>query len=137
MGTILVVDDHAETRKPLLKLLQLEGYQAVGAATAYEALAETNKANPDLILLDVMIPPMDGLTFLMRLREDVRSREVPVIVVSGLSDPQTAARAKELGVKEHLVKTQFSPQQLLEAIRRHIRTSPPAAEGGAAAVPAH
>ena len=122
---ILVVDDHAETRKPLLKLLQLEGYQAVGAATAFEALAETNKANPDLILLDVMIPPMDGLTFLMRLREDSRSREIPVIVVSGLSDPQTAARAKELGVKEHLVKTQFSPQELLDAVRRHIRPSPP------------
>ena len=121
MGTILVVDDHAETRRPLVRLLQLEGYRAEGAGNAFEALGLFNQTVPDLILLDVMIPPMDGLTFLMRLREDVRGREVPVIVVSGLSDPQTVARAAELGVREHLVKTQFTPQQLLDAVKRHIR----------------
>lgn len=123
MGTILVIDDHAETRKPLVRLLQMEGYKAIGAANAYEAFAVTNHANPDLILLDVMIPPMDGLTFLMRLREDARGREMPVIVVSGLSDPQTIARARELGVKEHLVKTRFTPEELLNAIKKHIRCS--------------
>jgi CheY-like chemotaxis protein len=121
MPTILVVDDHADTRKPLIRLLQLEGYTATGAANALEALAAAQHAPPDLILLDVMIPPMDGLTFLMRLREDAQARDIPVIVVSGLSDPQTIARAKELGVKEHLVKTQFSPQELLEAIKRNMR----------------
>jgi CheY-like chemotaxis protein len=121
MSTILVVDDHADTRKPLVRLLQVEGYKAIGAANALEALAAVNHMNPDLILLDVMIPPMDGLTFLMRLREDERQRELPVIVVSGLSDPQTIARAKELGVKEHLVKTQFSSQELLDAVKRHVR----------------
>ncbi len=128
MGTILVVDDHAETRRPLVRLLQLEGYQAVGAGNAFEALGLVNAAIPDLILLDVMIPPMDGLTFLMRLREDVRGREVPVIVVSGLSDPQTTARARELGVRDHLVKTQFTPQQLLDAVKLHIRRDDPSAQ---------
>src|SRR5437867_12569698 len=107
----------------------MEGYKAVGASNALEALAAANHTNPDLILLDVMLPPMDGLTFLMRLREDEKRRETPVIVVSGLSDPQTIARAKELGVKEHLVKTQFSPQELLEAVKRHVRSAPTAAAG--------
>ena len=83
-----------------------------------------NQNDPDLILLDVMIPPMDGLTFLMRLREDIKSRETPVIVVSGLSDPQTTARANELGVKLLLVKTQFSPKELLDAVKLHIRATP-------------
>jgi len=124
MATILVVDDHAETRKPLIKLLQLEGYKTLSAANAFEALAEANRGHPDLILLDVMIPPMDGLTFLMRLREDPRGREIPVIVVSGLSDSQTTARARELGVKEHLIKTQFTPQELLNSVKRHIRKAP-------------
>lgn len=121
MSTVLVVDDHADTRNPLVKLLQLEGYRSQGAATALEALAMTQKAMPDLILLDVMIPPMDGLTFLMRLRETAAGRDVPVIVVSGLSDPQTLARAKELGVRENLVKTQFSSDELLAAVKRHVR----------------
>lgn len=121
MSTILVVDDHAETRKPLLRLLELEGYKALGAANALEALALAHHSDPDLIVLDVMLPPMDGLTFLMRMREDEHRRETPVIVVSGLSDPQTVARARELGVKAHLVKTQFSPQELLEMIKLHVR----------------
>ena len=121
MGTVLVVDDHEGNRLPMVRLLQLEGYHAVGASNAFEALGAVNKALPDLILLDVMIPPMDGLTFLMQLRQDVRSRDVPVIVVSGLSDPQTTARARELGVLQHLVKTQFTPQQLLDAVKEHIR----------------
>jgi len=84
-------------------------------------LPSPKHSNPDLILLDVMIPPMDGLTFLMRLREDPRGRTIPVIVVSGLSDPQTVARAKELGVREHLVKTQFTTEELLDAVKRNIR----------------
>ena len=123
MATILVVDDHDETRRPMVRLLQMEGYTATGAANALEALAAAQHAPPDLILLDVMIPPMDGLTFLMRLREDARAREIPVIVVSGLSDPQTNARAKELGVREMMVKTHFSPQELLDAVKRHIGTN--------------
>lgn len=125
MATILVVDDHDESRKPLIRLLEHEGYSTVGAATAYEAFAAVNHSHPDLILLDVMIPPMDGLTFLLRLKEDIKDRELPVIVVSGLSDPQTISRAKELGVKEHLVKTQFTPDDLLAAVKRHIRTNFP------------
>jgi CheY-like chemotaxis protein len=123
MPMILVVDDHAETRKPLVRLLQLEGYQAVGAATALEALAAAHQSPPDLILLDVMIPPMDGLTFLMRVREEPKGRDIPVIVVSGLSDAQTIARAKGLGVREHLVKTQFTSEELLDAVKRHVRVA--------------
>jgi CheY-like chemotaxis protein len=123
MAMILVVDDHDDTRKPLLKLLQLEGYTAIGASNAFEALAAAHRATPDLILLDVMIPPMDGLTFLMRLREDPKGRAIPVVVVSGLSDPQTIARAKELGVREQLVKTQFSTEELMAAVKRNIQSA--------------
>ena len=121
MGRILVIDDHAETVKPLLKLLQLEGYTASGASNAFEALGSVQQNPPDLIVLDVMIPPIDGLTFLMRLREDAKSREIPVIVVSGLSDSQTMARAKELGVRETFIKTQFAPADLINSIAKHLR----------------
>ncbi len=123
MGRILVIDDHAETVKPLLRLLQLEGHSATGVSNAFEALGSVQQSPPDLIVLDVMIPPIDGLTFLMRLREDARSREIPVIVVSGLSDPQTMARAKELGVRESFVKTQFAPEQLLASIAKHLEAT--------------
>jgi CheY-like chemotaxis protein len=119
MASILVVDDQAEARKPLMKLLKMEGYQVVGACNALEALALTRRGHPDLVLLDVMLPPMDGLTFLMLMREDPRTRDVPVVLLTGLSDEHTTMRARELGVKEHLVKAQFTPDELLAVVKKH------------------
>ncbi len=124
MALILIVDDEVETLKPLMRLLQAQGYSVAGASNAFEALSATQHSNPDLILLDVMIPPMDGLTFLMRLREEPQGRAIPVIVVSGLSDSHTVNRAKDLGVREHLVKSQFTTQDLLDAVKRNIRPKP-------------
>ena len=120
MPTILVAEDNGDARRPLVRLLRMEGYDVVTAATAYEAMAHTQRGEPDLILLDVSMPPIDGLTFLSRLRETPYGREVPVILVTGLSDPLTHKRAADLGVKEYLVKTQFTPEHLLERIRQHL-----------------
>ena len=109
-----------------MKLLQLQGYTAVQASNAYEAMASAKRLHPDLILLDVMIPPMDGLTFLMLLRDE-GGEKIPVILITGLSDQQTMDRAQQLGVKEYLVKSTFSPQELIELIKKYIpqQESPP------------
>jgi CheY-like chemotaxis protein len=121
MATVLVVDDDAETRKALAALLRREGYKILHAGDAYAAMGAAKKHHPDLMLLDVMIPPMDGLTFLMLLRQDQDQRDTPVILLTGLSDANTVARARDLGVKDHLVKGDYTPEQLLEAVRRHVR----------------
>ena len=131
MPTILVVDDHAPTRRALGKLLRDKGYSVLPASDAFEAMAAAKKLNPDLILLDVMIPPMDGLTFLMLLRENMNS--VPVILLTGLSDPHTIARARELGVKEYLVKSQYTTPQLLSLVKQY--TSRAAGPSGAGREP--
>src|SRR6266700_2482671 len=112
MPTILVADDNADARRPLVHLLKMEGYEVLTASTALEAMASAQRGDPDLILLDVAMPPIDGLTFLSRLREMPNGRHLPVIVVTGLSDPLTHRRAQELGVREFLVKSQFTPEQL-------------------------
>jgi CheY-like chemotaxis protein len=119
MASILVIDDNPKARKPLMKLLKSEGYRVTGASNSLEALTLARRSNPDLVLLDVMLPPMDGLTFLMLLREEPAGRETPVILLTGLSDPHTVARAKELGVKAHLVKSHFEPEYLLELVRKY------------------
>jgi CheY-like chemotaxis protein len=117
MATVLVVDDHAPTRRALGKLLRGEGYAVLPASDAFEAMAAAKRLHPDLILLDVQIPPMDGLTFLMLLRENMDT--VPVILLTGLSDAQTLARANELGVKEYLVKSQYTTPQLLALVKKY------------------
>ena len=120
MSFILVVEDQAEARKPLVKLLKMEGYDVAGAASALEALATARQHKPDLVLLDVMIPQLDGLTFLMLFREDRRFRDVPVVLLTGVSDEHTLQRARELGVKDYLLKAQYTPDHLLAVVQRNI-----------------
>jgi CheY-like chemotaxis protein len=127
MATVLLIDDQAEDRRPMAKLLRDRGYNVVTAVNAYEAMGAYKKEHPDLILLDVGIPPMDGLTFLMLLRQETAGMEVPVIVVTGRNDENTLSRAKDLKVRELLVKSEFEPQQLLDLVDQHVRK--PAAQG--------
>jgi len=119
MATILVVDDDPAARKPLARLLKMEGHEVVCAANAVMAMASAIDHRPDLILLDVAIPPMDGLTFLFLLRERPHGRDVPVIVVSGQDDERTMRRARELGVNDYFVKSQFKTSELLERVRQY------------------
>jgi CheY-like chemotaxis protein len=129
MATILVVDDAAEHRRPVAKLLRDRGFNVVTAINAYEAMAAYNRENPDLILLDVGITPMDGLTFLMLLRQGPAGREIPVIVITGQNDENTLNRARDLEVRELLIKSEFEPDLLMTLVEKHVRR--PDVAGGA------
>ena len=123
MATVLVVDDDPAARKPLARLLQMEGHDVVCAENAIMAMAAALNRQPDLILLDVAIPPMDGLTFLFLLREKPAGKEVPVIVISGQDDPRTLQRARELGVHHYLIKSQYKTRELLDLVRGYCLRS--------------
>jgi DNA-binding response OmpR family regulator len=119
MATILVVDDDPAARKPLARLLKMEGYEVVCAENAVMAMAAAMGRRPDLILLDVALPPMDGLTFLFLLREKPYGKDIAVIVISGQEDENTQRRARDLGVDEYLIKSKFKTRELLDLERRH------------------
>jgi len=125
MATVLVVEDRAETRRPLAKLLRSEGYNVLTAVDAYSAGATIRNERPDLILLDVGIPPMDGLTMLSLLQDDPQVRQIPVVIITGHENENTVARAQQLGVKDYLLKSQFTPEKLLETVKNNIRHQPP------------
>jgi len=75
----------------------------------------------DLIFLDIRMPRMDGLTFLERLRASMRTRDIPVVIVSNYSEPEIVARGLRLGVREHLIKSQTTPGRLSEGVRSWSR----------------
>lgn len=120
MATILIADDSSDARRPLVRLLKREGYVVLTACDAMEAMATAQRSKPDLILLDVSMPPIDGLTLLSRLRDAVGGNDVPVIVVTGMKDDLTQRRAVELGVKQFFVKADFQPDELLDSIKKHL-----------------
>src|SRR3954469_8334281 len=94
MARILVVDDDADHCELVSKLLQKSGYETASAANGWEALIALDNGTFDLVLLDLMMPGMDGATFLNILRHDERRKNLPVLVVSALHPDQVADAVK-------------------------------------------
>jgi CheY-like chemotaxis protein len=125
MPTVMVVDDTAIIRETVARLLRREGYQTLCAANGKEALAMLKFAVPDLLLMDIMMPEMDGMECLASLRQEPKFRLLPVIVMSALSDEEHQHQAQELGACDYLVKAKSSISQILERVRHCIDAEPP------------
>lgn len=103
-GRILVVDDEPNAVEILTRMLGREGYSCVAAVNGVECLKVLETQSVDVILLDVMMPLMDGLAVCERLREDERLRRIPVILLTAKDDMETRSRGMALGVSEYLTK---------------------------------
>ena len=122
MSTVMVVEDSPVAREVVMKILQREGYDVVGACNGVEAmdLLQATSNIPDLVLLDVMMPEKDGITLLQELRDQPQYKELPVILLTALSDEARMKKARELGVCEYLVKTRFSYDELVDQVGKHV-----------------
>jgi len=107
-GRILVVDDNEANRDMLSRRLQHEGYDVCIAANGHAALALLSTQAVDLILLDVMMPDMDGYEVLVRLKTDNTWRDIPVIMISALDEIESVVRCIERGAEDYLPKP-FDP----------------------------
>ena len=103
-----------------MRILRREGYEVIGASNGVEALDTIHDRHPDLVLLDVMMPEMDGMSVLAKLRQEPETADLPVILITALSDEKRMNRARELGARDYLVKSQFSYDDLLDRVGRHV-----------------
>ncbi len=103
-GQILIVDDDPHAVEILTLMLGREGYDCASASSGAAALESLHTRPMDVILLDVMMPEMDGLQVCERLRQDEALREIPVILLTAKDDMETRARGMTLGVSEYLTK---------------------------------
>lgn len=117
---ILVVDDHPSSRMTAVALLSVEGYDVIEAESGPTALSQTLEANPDLILLDVMMPGMDGYEVCRRLKEDEHTRLTPVVFVTALDDRRARLRGIEAGGDDFLTKP-FDQLELSARVKSLIR----------------
>ena len=104
MPTILVVDDHEEIREALTEILEEEGHEVLQAVDGLDALEMVAAALPDVILLDIAMPGMDGLETLQRLKDMPESSKLPVIMVTAQGDRQNMVKAVQLGVRDYVTK---------------------------------
>lgn len=103
-GTILVVDDNGAVRELLAELLRVQGFAVVTAMDGESALAEFSRRQPDLVLLDVVMPGLDGFEVCRRLKQDPEHRLTPVVLVTGLSATEDRVRGIESGADDFLSK---------------------------------
>jgi CheY-like chemotaxis protein len=129
MGNILVVDDNPGMHQLYRVALQRTGYRVLTATSGADALLVMGMHFPDLILLDLAMPEMDGFAFLRLVRQQPEWAKVPVIVITAFGTGDDMQVTKELGVVAHLVKADFSVKHLRAKIAECLG---PAAEVSAA-----
>ena len=120
MSLILVVDDHAATREPLAKLLRFQGYETAVAADGAEALEAVRERRPDLVLLDLLMPGMDGVTFLNEAARELGGADLPVIVMTGGRGARRAPERPDAGGGGRLEQGAFYGGRVAHDIRAHL-----------------
>jgi two-component system, OmpR family, phosphate regulon response regulator PhoB len=120
MARVLVVDDDSDINLALRSALEIAGYQAEGADNGAAALAACDRSSPDLVLLDQMLPDVDGMEVCRRLRTTPATGRVPIVFLTARADEATRLRGLALGADDYIVKP-FSTQELLLRIRSILR----------------
>ena len=118
--TILIVDDFDDTRLLLRTWLQRKGFRVVEADDGNLAVAAAESARPDLIIMDVEMPELDGLAATRKIRQLTNSAAVPIVAVSAYGADQYRAHALEAGCNEY-ISTPFEPEELERVIRALIK----------------
>lgn len=121
--TVLIVDDDPVIAMMYGLGLQRAGYAVLVAKDGQAGLEMASKAHPDLILLDVRMPILDGIEVLTRLAADSTTREIPVVMLSNYSESAIVNRTLSLGAKEYLIKIGTTPAQVAAVVARWLDTS--------------
>ncbi len=114
---ILIIEDEQAIADAMQTGLTEAGYEAITAYDGEEGLNKAKEIIPDLILLDLMLPKKDGITVLKELREFEKTNEVPVLILSQLSDTNKISEGVSLGVVGYLVKVDFSLAEVVEKVK--------------------
>ena len=118
---LLLVEDDVNVAKPYRMLLESRGYTVRYAADGVEGLEAARRERPDLLLVDVMMPRMNGISLLQALRDDANLRTIPAVMLSNYHEPRMVERAMALGAVEYIVKAQLQPEKLIFAIPHWLR----------------
>lgn len=120
MKKILFVEDEEALQKTLGEILKQEGYEVISALDGEAGFNLVKSEKPDLILLDLILPKMDGFEVLKRLKADGETKDIPVIVLTNLEGIGDVGKAIELGATTYLVKAQYSLDEVLEKIKKSL-----------------
>lgn len=117
MKKILFIEDESALQKTFETAFKKEGFEMISALDGETGLKLAEKEKPDLILLDLILPKIEGIEVLKKLKEDEKTKDIPVIVLTNLEDLEKIEKAMELGAKAYLVKAEFSLQEVVDKVK--------------------
>lgn len=117
---ILLVEDEQFLCRLLMKKLEISGFTVRQAFDGESGLQSVEQEKPDLILLDLLLPGIDGFEVLRRLKADERFKDIPIIVLSNLGEHVDIEKAKQIGAVEYLVKAQYAPDEILRKVQEYV-----------------
>jgi len=117
---ILFIEDESSLQKTFSDILGPEGYEIISALDGEIGLRLAKTKNPDLILLDLILPKVHGFEVLKELKTDPKTKEIPVIVLTNLEEMGDVEKALELGATTYLVKAQYTLEEVVEKIKKII-----------------
>ena len=119
-NTILIVEDEIDLRELLEKKLKIEGFNVLEAENGKVGLETALSQHPDVILLDIIMPVMDGISMLKELRQDAWGKNVVVIILSNLSEVERINAGLEKNVYDYLVKSDWEPDDIADLINKKL-----------------
>ncbi len=118
---ILLVEDEPTLQKTLSLALQQEGYEVKNALDGEIGLKLARETNPNLVLLDLILPKIDGFEVLDELKKDDATKDIPVIVLTNLESTQDIEKALALGATSYLVKANYDLKDVIEKVKENIK----------------
>ncbi len=116
---ILLADDEEDIKTVVAMFLEAQGYEVVTAFDGLDALEKVRTEKPDLILLDIMMPVLDGFEVCRRLKENEETAKIPILILSAAAHVESVNRGLKAGAKDYIVKP-FEPEKLVEKIEQFI-----------------
>jgi two-component system alkaline phosphatase synthesis response regulator PhoP len=117
---ILIIEDDPLLVKMYSTKFASEGFQVLSASDGLEGLKIALEQVPDVIILDIMMPKMSGHDVLAKMRNSNKTNNIPVIVLSNLTQRTEAQKALDLGAKEYMAKASFTPGQVIERVKKYV-----------------
>lgn len=120
MAKILIIEDDPLTVKIYATRLSADAHEVQSANNGEDGLKLVQEFQPHLVLLDLMMPKLDGLALLEKLKENPATKKIPVLVYSNLSSEEKIKKAKQLGAVDFLVKASLTPTQVMKRIEKYL-----------------
>ena len=124
---ILIVEDDLDVADMLNAYFRVQGYEVFTVNWGEDGVRASQASRPDLIILDIRLPDIDGYEVARRVRSDRRTHEIPIIFLTGSPERNAEERAIELGARFY-IKKPYDPEELLDAVRRALENKPPDSE---------